>query len=390
VVLLNQTELGSASTDADLSLINLDNAADYLLARGLLDTKSIVDGDLKIIDSSRRNRNLQVIRKKDTSFMIKQPSPTDPVNTVTIKKEALLYLLMQTNKDFMSLKDIAPSILDFDDTKNVVITEFVREAQSWNSYYYQSAEPTLKKEEFARLGRIVASYHEAFSGMAASPNLGFLQGGFVPVAAIVRPGPEIFVELTSSNLKLLKTIQQYPTFYDSLEELYAGWRSETLIHGDLKWDNIISSPDGADKKIKIVDWESASMGDPAWDVGSIFHEFIRYWLSFMPISGRESAEQLVERASLNLKDIHPVSRAFWNSYITQRQIQGKAANELLVRSARFCAARLVQTAYESLYSTTELPNIIVYMIQVSANIFNRTNDALVQLLGIPFQGEWSL
>lgn len=66
----------------------------------------------------------------------------------------------------------------------------------------------------------------------------------------------------------------------------------------------------------------------------------------------------------------------------------KEANELLVRSAKFCAARLVQTAYGSLFSSTDLSNMVVYMIQTSMNIFNRTNQAILQLLGIPFRSEW--
>jgi hypothetical protein len=196
----------------NISLVNIDNATEYLLNHGLVETKSIVDGDLKIIDASRRNRNLQVIRKNDTSFLLKQPNPTDINSIMTIKKEALLYLLMQTNSDFVVLKDIAPRILDFDDQKNILVTEFVTNAQSLNNYYYyHSSQGMIGKEEPAELGRLIAAYHKAFNGLIKDSNsnnddnnnkennnnnsnkskLHFLREGFVPVAGIVRPGPEI-------------------------------------------------------------------------------------------------------------------------------------------------------------------------------------------------------
>ena len=376
------------SEEENYSFLNIDNAAEYLIARGLLVTKSIVDGDLKIIDASRRNRNLHIIRKNDTSLFIKQPNPSNVENLTTIKKETLLYLLMQTDSDFESLKEIAPKILDFDEQRNILITEFVKNSQSWNTYNYVH-HGAIEKEESAQLGKIIATYHSAFNRFVNDHRLNFLQGGFIPVASIVRPGPEIFIEITSANLKLLKLVQQYPTFFHSLEELYSKWHPMTLIHGDIKWDNIIMSPkeDSKSFKINIVDWETASIGDPAWDIGSVFQEFIVSWLYFLPTTGRDSAEQLLTTTTHPIKEVQLAIRAFWNAYVKFTGINSKESNRLLIRSVKFCAARLVQSAYESLYSSTELSNTSVYMIQLSINIFNHPNSATMQLLGIPFRSE---
>lgn len=401
---------GSLFENDSVMLINVDNVVRYLVDRGLLDTKSIIEGDLRVVDASRRNRNFQIIRRNDASLLMKQPNTFDANNITTVKKEALLYLLMQTEPDFMALKDMSPRILDFDDQNNILMTEFIANAQSLNNYNYFSSRGILRKEDYVELGRLVATYHKAFrekvsvimnkSSSSIDNNnnntkskLRFLQDGFVPAASIVRPGPEIFRDISSANLKLLKVVQQYPTLYESLEELYSGWRRETLIHGDIKWDNVIISPkegnNGSGFKMNIVDWESASIGDPAWDIGSIFQEFLKFWLYFLPTTGRESAEQLITSTSYPISNIQPAIRAFWSAYAKNSGIGGREANELLIRSTKFCAARLVQSAYESLYSSAEFPNTIVYMIQTSLNIFHRTNNAIIQLLGIPFRSEWS-
>lgn len=57
--------------------INIDNVVTYLLEHKLINNNSIVDGDLQIFDVSRKNKNIKVIRKNDTSFLLKQSNPTD-------------------------------------------------------------------------------------------------------------------------------------------------------------------------------------------------------------------------------------------------------------------------------------------------------------------------
>jgi hypothetical protein len=51
-------------------LINIDNVTPYLLKHKLIDIKSIVEGDLQIFDVSRKNRNIKLIRKNNSSFIV--------------------------------------------------------------------------------------------------------------------------------------------------------------------------------------------------------------------------------------------------------------------------------------------------------------------------------
>ena len=47
------------------------------------------------------------------------------------------------------------------------------------------------------------------------------------------------------------------------------WRAETFIHNDVKWDNFLVYARAGSRRLtqmKIIDWELANFGDPAWDV----------------------------------------------------------------------------------------------------------------------------
>jgi hypothetical protein len=376
--------------DEERVIITIDNVAQYLLDRGLLDTDSIVNGDLTIIDASRKNRNIEVIRNRGASLFIKQPDTTNLDAGKAIGREALLYLLIQTDPEFNSLKGLTPRALDFDNQRNILITEFIKNARSWNEHNYFVSKGAIRSEEAGVLGKSMATYHKAFDGLTDSNKLNFLPTGLLPFTSLSRPGPEIFTTMSSANLHLLKIVQQYSSLYDSLDQLSSEWHPQTLVHGDVKWDNILLSyedPRGGLIKMTITDWETANLGDPAWDIGGIFQEFVRFWLSLLPITGTETPEQLVTSTAFPIKSMQPAVRAFWNAYTKFNSIGARRANELLVRSARFCAARLVQTAYESLYSSDALSNVAVYMTQIALNIFNNTDDAVIRLLGIPFKGD---
>ena len=54
-------------------MLGVDNVADFLLEKGLIDTAWIIDGALTVRSAARRNRNLRVEGPGGTGFLIKQP-----------------------------------------------------------------------------------------------------------------------------------------------------------------------------------------------------------------------------------------------------------------------------------------------------------------------------
>ena len=121
-----------------------------------------------------------------------------------------------------------------------MITEFVK-GYSWNEYVYSSKNLAIEEKNVSFLGKILATYHNAFEKMIFSQKLKFLPKTFSFEQLLIHPGPEIFINLSQANMKLLKIIQKDPKIYDLLEEIFSNWNSQTLIHGDLKFDNIIIS-----------------------------------------------------------------------------------------------------------------------------------------------------
>lgn len=374
-------------------ILTIDNADDYLLKKALLNAESVIDGDVKIFDNSRKNRNIRVIRKNNTSYLLKQPSIGDVYSATTIQREATLYKLIKMEKDLYSIKEIVPNIIEFDLKEIVLILEYINNSESYREYNYNlMSAGNLHLEVTSTLGRMIAIYHRDFERLLFKSKNGYPQSlSFLPRSlpfniAVIRPNPFLLSIASPANIRLLKIIQQYPEILDFFENVYRDWyMQQTLVHGDIKWDNIIVVRNNQQKviDIRIVDWELATVGDPAWDIGGILHDFIDFWINSLPITQSEDIEILVKSAQDYQDNLKKAIRSFWGGYITEIEMEENKLQSLLIRSARYCALRLIQKVFEAYQYSYDLSNQAIYSIQTSLNIVLNVYDAILHLFGIP-------
>jgi len=185
---------------------------------------------------------------------------------------------------------------------------------------------------------------------------------------------------------MLSLIQRYPNFPTRLDALQASWRRDTLIHGDMKFENCVlayAKGAGAEPEIKVVDWEIADLGDPRWDIGSMLQSWLAYWIFSMPADGVvNDPEQLVARAHYPLERMRPAIRAFWNTYASTIGVSGNEERELLDTCISFGGARMIQTVFESMYQLPQLTPHAIFMLQVSLNILEDPRTAVSELLAM--------
>jgi aminoglycoside phosphotransferase (APT) family kinase protein len=158
-----------------------------------------------------------------------------------------------------------------------------------------------------------------------------------------------------------------------------------LIHGDIKWENVIiqpRDPENSEQNLRLIDWETADLGDAAWDVGGALQSYLSFWVFSMPVTSEAKAPELVEHAKLPLEAMQPSIRRFWKMYVDSMQLTGAAAAEWLERSIKFAAARMIQTAYEYMYYSPQLTPSAVYLLQVSLNILTNPTRAISDLLNL--------
>ncbi|MGE5674495.1 MAG: phosphotransferase [Mycobacterium leprae] len=370
-------------------MVTVDNAGRYLQAVGLISTEAAIDGDLDIISATRRNRNLQVTTRGSGNFLIKQPNDPQTIAVDTLRREALFYAFCQNEPAAAALRPLMPRLIRAYLDEALLILELLREAKPLWRYYDGFTGDEFPRQPAAAVGRALATVHRTFGApeLLAHPGLAFLEAQTPWALEIHRPNPEILTYMSSAQINLIRILQGQPEAVRALDELRAAWQPETVIHGDVKLDNflIIPSPDEQAPVLYLVDWELVQRGDPAWDLGGAFHDFIYFWVLSMDHTA--PLAEMAAGATHPLSALRPAIHALWSAYCEGMSLTGAAGSSLLHRTVRYSAARVIQTAYEMARHFPMIPPPSVLMLQIGVNLAREPERALAELYGLTEEGD---
>lgn len=352
----------------------------YLISRDLIDTESIVNGTIVVRSQPRRNYNFEVKRNVGLSYFVKQGVDAD--TNATIEREAAAYEFLSNPK--IRISRYVPKFIGFDRARSILILELVDNSINFSDY-------VAKRGRFSyslgrELGRALASLHSL--GQAAP----FAQDGDVVPWGLTFPNTSLdsLRELSAASIELLRVGQSYHGYRALLSELKKDWSPGSLIHTDIKGSNCLARTGSGDRltRVSIVDWELATLGDPLWDVGSAFADYLASWVYSIPIMSDTPVERFPQLARYRLTDIQPAIKRFWDAYSTGRGFNDTAAADAILGSVKYAAARLAQTAFEETQSKIALSGTALCLLQLSWNILKRPTEAVARLLGIEVLGRW--
>ncbi|HEX2205864.1 MAG TPA: phosphotransferase, partial [Longimicrobium sp.] len=235
----------------------------------------------------------------------------------------------------------------------------------------------------ARLGELLGGYHAHAGARARGAEAESVFPRGVPwILDVVRHNPGHVGPVGPAAREYLDIVTAQPALAAALDAARDGWRRDALVHGDMKWENVLVLPaaEGGGPELRIVDWELGDFGDACWDVGSLFQSYLSCWVLSIadPHAG---AAALPGQARFPLERMQPAMAAFWESYVRTRGADPREAAELLRRSMAYAAARMLQTAWEHAVAAPALAPNVLHLLQVGMNVLTRPDDAVVHLLG---------
>jgi hypothetical protein len=354
------------------------NLAHFLVGRGLIGAETIVAGNISVLDASRRNRNFKVLRSGAPGLFVKQMRETQADAMLTLKREAAVYELAAEHP---ALRRLMPKLVRYEPSRHVLVVELLPEAESLLNYY--TSQKGFPPEIGRMLGEGLGVYHSQAGGLIENEKLKGLLARQIPIILTLgRGGHGMLGHFGRIGPAVSALLQQHKEFEARLDALGAEWRFDSLIHGDMKWDNVLVFPTPAALDFRIVDWEMADCGDAAWDVGAVLQSFFSAWIMSMPIGSGLPPEAYVGMASQPLEAMRPVLKAFWQSYASTRKFGAALSRSELERSIRFGAARLVWSAIEQRLYVPQLDPAATALLQVSLNVLKDPARAVKELLDV--------
>ena len=327
-----------------------------LIDAGLLEAAVVVDGDVRVADVSRRNRNLAVHASAGGSFVVKSGD--------TVAHEAELYRLAG---DELCALGCVPRAVVLDSGR--LALELLDGHENVREHHARRGRLPVRIAE--AMGRGLATLHavEVPPGLPSHPP--DILGITCPALGMVR-------NASAGNADLFRLVQRFGELAAGLDTIAADWQPRALIHGDPRWDNWLVPVEAgpARPRAVLVDWEFASLGDPSWDVGCVLAEYLGHWVLAIPPLPGVRLRDAAAHTRVPLSDVQPASRGFWRAYAA-------AGADVALTDVMSCAAaKLVQLAAEQAHHATEVTASTAALLQLAANVFADPYAAAGQLLGL--------
>jgi aminoglycoside phosphotransferase (APT) family kinase protein len=351
----------------------------HLLGAALLDEGMILGGDLRVEEVPARHYCLKLHSNSGCCFFVKQART--PEATASMAHEAAAYTYLSSRNDSPSLRDALLRLRRHDESSGLLVFELSPGSVTLREVHSKGAR--CSHAAAATLGRALAELHRLPLPQAdVAPSC--RDGAPAPALSVHRPAATILQDASRATLAMIATIQRFPAFGSLLDELRAEWKPSSLIHSDLKSSHYILDPRPSVRghDLKIIDWETWRLGDPGWDVGSVFSDYLSTWLFSIPVLPHGSLDRFLETARCPLERMAPEIASFWRAYAGELGLAPDEARDRLLRSTRYAAGRLLQEVFERMQGAQRLTSHAVRLLQLSWNILQRPGETATHLLGL--------
>jgi thiamine kinase-like enzyme len=361
--------------------LTADNIIHYLFARDLLDPEEMVTS-ASVINASRRNRNFRVELEGRTGLFVKQVPAVFTETTGSIRREAYCYNHGRSDPSFAPLRPYIPFFLDYDPRQHTLTVELLPTTENLNAFHARIKD--FPENVAQAVGRSLGTIH---NGQICPTEVSkeIFPRSAPWVLNIAQTAESVFTNMSASTRTLVDILRGNPVLVQGLYGLAVIWRQETLIHGDIKWDNFLVANDGklSWPDLRVVDWELADIGDSAWDVGCAFACYVQNWLATLGADGNsEDISDLIIRAPHRISAIWPAIRSLWEAYAQARRFSPAQKDREMRLAATFAAGRLVLTAFEMSIRMPDITRTSLLALQLATAMMTAPETALVEILGL--------
>ncbi len=350
------------------------------MAEDLVGPAEILSGPFEIVDRSQRNTNYRISWSGGGLF-VKEARDAD--RRATQAREAGIYRLAGGRVELAGIGAAMPDLLRYLPEPGLLVLRLETGAETCRDRATRSGRFSIRAAELA--ASFLADLHRVSRGLSRA-ELGLPPSRYLPLGLTLdAPGATILDNCSAGAIEVVAILRGSDTLCRLLPEARRNWRETALVHGDFRWQNCLLLP-GRRRSLagafRVIDWELATQGDPAWDVACWIADYLGLWVQSIPVTPSLAAAGLIERhcrqSQFTPEAAHAPIAAFWERYLRR----SGTAGALLDRTIRYVIARLCQSAFEW-SSTSPAPASHAFLaLQVAENIARDPDAAVLHLLGL--------
>lgn len=356
----------------------------FLAEAELIGSAQLVQCDFALLDRSRRNRNYAATWDGGRQgYFVKCARDAD--HAATISNEASFLHAANTRPGGTGWCASLPQYVKFCIATSTLVIRFETDRITLRALLEERQRVFMRPAGL--VGRFVGQLHAVDPRSVGLDRLAGSAERAVFGMTFDHPDHAVLQGSTGGAIAVLKAVQSSPALVAYYPEIRTQWRKESIVHCDLRWDNLLlARRTGCRTPLVVIDWELVTLGDPAWDLATIWAEHLGCWLQSIPLAAERDDELHVSLARFPLDQLKCSIARFWDSYRIARKLAPAQYNTLLARSVYYLPARLIQSAFEWSNSNAQFSPHSILAVQFAENILLQPDAAAAQFLGLVISG----
>lgn len=368
-------------------ILNSDNVFDYLVAQSLCN--QFVQSPSKIEPVAAKNFNLLVTFPERRKLLVKQERHNQEGKAAgEFLNEWQIQELLQKFSKLNHLRPFSPEVLHFDKDNSIIVFKYLDDYRDLMDFY--TKENTFPSEIAAAIGTRLATIHrDTFNRQEYQDFFCQNQDNSTTdqvtnlVRRLERISPEIFGSVPADGLKFFALYQRYDSLGQAIAQLASAFSPSCLTHNDLKLNNILLHTNWQQSSniVRLIDWERAAWGDPAFDLGTLISSYVQIWLGSLVISNSLSIEESLRLAMTPLDRLQPPIAALVQSYLNTFPDIIEHRPDFLLRVVQFAGFALIQQIQAMIQYQKSFGNAGIAMLQVAKTLLCRPEQSMPTIFG---------
>jgi serine/threonine protein kinase len=284
-----------------------------------------------------------------------------------------------------------PELMHFDPDNSILVVKYLAEYS--DLYQYYTNEHKFPVEVARSIGKLLATIHsQTFQQPAYQqflerdhPSLARTHSAIELIDRLTRITPQIFQVMPPECWQFFRLYQRFPSLSAAVIDLGNSITPSCLVHHDLKINNILIDLDWEQPDstiVRIIDWERAAWGDPAFDLGCILGSYVEIWLDGLPIGNSLSINESLQLATTPLELLQPSLFAIVESYLARFPAISIERPDYLDRVIQFAGLALMQQVEGTLSEKRSFDNRGMVILQVAKQLICTPQAAMNTLFGV--------
>lgn len=373
-------------------ILNTDNVFEYLTALDYCNLTDRATSSIEVIPA--KNFNLLITFADGRSLLVKQ----ELYNYQGHAKGEFwsVWRIQQLLENFPELNDkisiFLPKLLYFDASNSILVVNYLTDY--CDLYIYYTREYNFSVAIATAIGQLLATIHSHTFQRAEYAD--FFEDRSYPgtsysasniIHRFDRITPQVFRMVPQECLQFFKLYQRFPSLSAAIFDLGESIAPSCLVHNDLKINNILldlSWDRPGSTVIRLIDWERANWGDPAFDLGCILGSYLEIWLAGLVISDTLSISESLQLATTPLELIQPSLSILVKTYLAGFPAIITTRPDFLDRVIQFTGLSLVKRVNITIEKDRVFGDRGIIMLQVGKQLLCNPQAGISTLFGKNF------